>query len=145
MTTTSVHSSKLLRMHTAMFAGTTWRNTIRITGKFIRKIMTELKLFNSQSNSVLHGGIARTSRKRLCFLSSLGDVMCRFSHTAISIATDTRVLFFSPSQAQDASRVTGEERGKLLTCQKFVVMLSGLILINTSECFVLCRSFYCHS
>ena len=145
MTATSFHSSELLRKHTVMFAGTTWRNTTRITGKFIRKTMTKRKLFNYQSHPVLHAGIARALWKRLCFLSSLGGVMFRFSHTAISLATDTRVLFFSPSQAQDASRVTGEERGKLLTCQKFVMMLSGLILINTSECFVLCRSFYCHS
>ena len=34
--------------------GTTWRNTIRITGKFIRKTMTKLKLFNYQSHPVLH-------------------------------------------------------------------------------------------
>ena len=83
MTTTSFHSSKLLRMHIAMSAGTTWRNTRRITGKFIRKTMTKLKLFNYQSHPVLHAGIARTSRKRLCFLSSLRCVMFRFSHTAI--------------------------------------------------------------
>ena len=83
MTTTSFHSSKLLRMHTAMSAGTTWRNTIHITGKFIRKTMTKLKLFNYHSHPVLHAGIARTLRERLCFLSSLGGVMFRFSHTAI--------------------------------------------------------------
>ena len=63
--------------------GITWRNTIRITGKFIRKTMTKLKLFNYHSHPVLHAGIARTLRKRLCFLSSLGCVMFRFSHTAI--------------------------------------------------------------
>ena len=34
--------------------GTTWRNTIHITGKFIRKTMTKLKLFNYQSHPVLH-------------------------------------------------------------------------------------------
>ena len=71
MTTTSFHSSKLLHMHTAMSAGNPWRNTIRITEKFIRKTMTKLKLFNYQSHPVLHAGIARTLRKRLCFLSSL--------------------------------------------------------------------------
>ena len=69
MTTTSFHSSKLLRMHTAKSAGTTWRNSIRITGKFIRKTMTKRKLFNYQSHPVLHAGIARTSRKR--FVSCL--------------------------------------------------------------------------
>ena len=101
MTTTSFHSSKLLRMHTAMSAGNTWRNTIRITGKFICKTMTKLKLFNYHSHPVLHAGIARTLRKRLCFLSSLGCVMFRFSHTAIcsmlyfwcALATDTRAVF----------------------------------------------------
>ena len=50
--------------------GTTWRNTIHITGKFIRKTMTKLKLFNYQSHSVLHAGIALALRKRLCFLYS---------------------------------------------------------------------------
>ena len=34
--------------------GTTWRNAIRITGKFIRKTVTKLKLFNYQSHPVLH-------------------------------------------------------------------------------------------
>ena len=120
MTATSFHSS----MHTAISAGTTWRNTICITGKFIHKTMMKLMLFNHQSYSGLHAGIAWTLRKRLCFLSSLGCVMFCFSHTAIcskpyfwcALATDTRVLFLSPSQAQDAMRVTGGERGKLLTC-----------------------------
>ena len=124
MTTTSFPASKLLHMHTGMSAGNTWRNTIRITGKFIRKTMTKLKLFNYQSHPVLHAWITRTLRKHLCFLSSPGCVMFRFSHTAIcsmlyfwcALETDTRVLFFFPSQAQDVLRVTGEERGKLLTC-----------------------------
>ena len=58
MTTTSFHSLKLLRMHTAMSAGTSWRNTIRIIGKLIRKTMTKLRLFNYQSHPVLHAGIA---------------------------------------------------------------------------------------
>ena len=81
--------------------GTTWRNTIRITGKFIRKTMTKLKLFNYQSHPVLHAWISRTLRKHPCSLSSLGRVMFRFSHTAIcsmlyfwcALATDTRVVF----------------------------------------------------
>ena len=123
MTTTSFPSSKLLHMHTAMSSGNTWRNTIRITGKFIRKTMTKFKLFNYQSHPVLHAWITRTLRKHPCSLSSLGCVMFRFSHTAIcsmlyfwcALATDTRVLFF-PSQARDAERVTVEERGALLTC-----------------------------
>ena len=82
--------------------GTTWRNTIRITGKFIRKTMTKLKLFNYQSHPVLHAWITRTLRKHLCFLSCLGCVMFRLSHTAIcsklyfwcALANDTQVLFF---------------------------------------------------
>ena len=71
MTTMSFHSSKLLRIHTAMSAGTTWPNTICITGKFIQTTMTKLKLFNYQSHPVLHAGIAQALTKRLCFLSSL--------------------------------------------------------------------------
>ena len=91
--------------------GTTWRNTICITGKFIRKTMMKLKLFNYQSHPVLLAWITRTLRKHLCFLSCLGCVMFHFtfSHTAISsklyfrcaLGNDAQVLFF-PSQAQDA-------------------------------------------
>ena len=54
MTTTSFHSSKLLRMHTAMSTGAAPPGkTLRITGKFIHKTMTKLKLFNYQSHLVL--------------------------------------------------------------------------------------------
>ena len=82
--------------------GTTWRNTIHITGKFIRKTMTKLKLFNYQSHTVVHAWITRTLRNHPCSLSSLGCVMFRFSHTAIcsmlyfrcALATDTLLLFF---------------------------------------------------
>ena len=125
MTTTSFHSSKLLRMHIAMSAGAAPPGEALYASQenFIRKTVTKLKLFNYQSHPVLHAGIAQALTKRLCFLSSLGCVMFRFSHTAIcsmlyfwcALATDTRVLFF-PSQAQDALRATGEERRKLLTC-----------------------------
>ena len=75
--------------------GTTWRNTIRITGKFIRKTVTKLKLFNYQSHSVLHAGIALALRKRLCFLSSLGCVIFRFSHTAICSMLQRTILGYS--------------------------------------------------
>ena len=102
MTTTSFHSSKLLHMHTAMSAGNPWRNTIRITEKFIRKTMTKLRLFNYQSHPVLHAWTTRTLQKHPCSLSSLGCVMFHFSHTAIcsmlyfwcALETNTRVLFF---------------------------------------------------
>ena len=104
MTATSSYSAKLLRVHTAMSAGTTWRNTIRITGKFIRKTMTKFKLFNYQSHPVLHAESALALTKRLCFLySRSGAGVFRLSHTAIcsmlyfwcALETNTRVLFFS--------------------------------------------------
>ena len=96
------------------------RNTIRITGKFFRKTMTKLKLFNYQSHPVLHAWITRTLRKRLCFLSSLGCVMFRFSHTAIysklyfwcALANDTRVLAPPPISSTGRLKADGwGERG----------------------------------
>ena len=109
-TTMSFHSSKLLYVHTAMFTCTTWRNNIRITGTFIRKI-TKLELFNHQWHPVLHPEIAQALRKFFFFffLSSVEHVMLPFSHVAIlsllyfwcALVFDTQVLFFFfPSQAQ---------------------------------------------
>ena len=104
--------------------GTTWRNTIHITGKFIRKTMTKLKLFNYQSHSVLHAGIALALRKRLCFLYSRGgggDVPsqshCNLLNALLLMCFRDQyssTFFFFPSQAQDVFRVMGEETGKLL-------------------------------
>ena len=131
-----------------MSAGTTWPNTICITGKFIQTTMTKLKLFNYQSHPVLHVGFARISRTRLCFLSSLGCVIFRFSHTAICLmlyfwwasATDTRVLF-PPITSTGRLRREGNcwPVRNLLWCSPDWYWLS---LLNTSYCVVVTTVMY---
>ena len=107
--------------------GTTWWNTIRTTGKFFRKTITKLKLFNCQSHPVLHAWIARTLYWGNIFVSclvwgvwysvsvTLQSAQCfTFDVPILYIWDQYSSTFFFPSQAQDVFRVTGEETGKLL-------------------------------
>ena len=126
MTTTSFHSSKLLRMHAAMSAGAAPPDETLFAPQENSSVKQWRNLSFSTISHILFCMLESLEPwgNVFGFLSNLGCVMFRFSHTAIcsmlyfwyALATDTRVLFFPP-QAQDAlKRVTGGERGKLLTC-----------------------------
>ena len=125
MTTTSFHSSKLLRMHAAMSAGAAPPGETQYASQENSSVKQWRNLSFSTVSHILLCTLESLEPWGNVFVSNLvWGVWCSVSVTLQSAqcftfdvlyATDTRVLFF-PSQAQDALRVTGEERGKLLTC-----------------------------